>query len=236
MATTTTDTAPQPASTPLASALWSRQEANRRLSEQDDHWRTVRDALLISCAGCALFGAALGAYGMSFAQIAYSALKVPLLLIGTTALCFPVFFVLQAVREAHPLSLARAAAVQSLALAVIGVIWGAFAPPLLFLVTSTSQYKLAQVLALLIGTVGGAVGLGRFFFAQKAASHSADSQSDSGRQPVIMTYFVLFAAVGGQLAWVLRPFIGDPSLPPALFRERGGNMFSHILAMLGVGS
>lgn len=227
-----TDTAPQPipAGPPaLAHSIWSQQEIKRRLCESDNHWRTVREGLLISCIGCALFGAALGSYAMSPGQILASALKLPLLLIGTTALCFPLFFVLQAIRETKPLPLAKAAAVQALALAVTGVIWGAFAPPLLFLVTSTHQYKLTQVLALCIGTVGGVVGLGRFFSAHSTANEPSASDS---RWQALLPYFVLFAVVGGQLAWVLRPFIGDPSLPFSLFRDLGGNMFSHILALV----
>ncbi len=222
------DTVPHPPTLAgVSTALWSQQEVARRLESQSGSWRTVRDALLGCCAGCALFGAALGAYAMTFQQILASALKVPLLLLGTTVLCFPVLFVLQAVFEKQPLSLARVATMQALALAATGVLWGAFAPPLLFLVISTAQYKLAQVLALLIGTVGGATGLGRFLWSYRSVCEIEPLQG-----LVLTVYSVLFAAVGSQLAWVLRPFVGDPSLPFELFRRLGGNMFSHIGAML----
>jgi hypothetical protein len=226
----TTDTIPQTTSqqSPFTGALWSRQEANQRLSEDENLWRTLRHALMVSCAGCVFFGAALGSYALTVHQILASAIKVPLLLIGTSLLCFPAFFVLHAVLSSSPLSLMRAATMQALALAVTGISWGAFAPPLLFLVTSTAHYKLAQVLAVLIGVTGGVLGLGRFL-----STFGATQPTGADRQGLaLVVYLVLFAAVGGQLAWVLRPFIGDPALPFELFRNPGGNMFNHLLSLL----
>jgi hypothetical protein len=224
------ETLSQPTSqeSPFAAALWNQQEASQRLSEDGSLWRTLGHALMVSCAGCVLFGAALGSYALTVHQVLASAIKVPLLLIGTSILCFPAFFVLHAVLSSSPLSLMRAATMQALALAVTGTSWGAFAPPLLFLVTSTAQYKLAQVLAVLIGVTGGALGLGRFL------SIFATNQQDGVKRQrlVLVAYLVLFAAVGGQLAWVLRPFIGDPALPFELFRNPGGNMFTHLLSLL----
>jgi len=210
--------------------IWSHAEAMRRLQEQESHWRTVRDALLVSCVGSFIFGAALGCYALTARQVLSSALKVPVLLLGTAALCFPAFYVLQALRDSQPLSLGRAAAIQSLALATTASLWAVLAPPLLFLITSCADYKLAQVLALLIGFAGGCAGLGRFFSAYRVASECSGSQHNRW---AMLAYLVTFSAVGGQLAWVLRPFIGDPSLDFSLFRHLGGNMFSHMLSLLG---
>jgi hypothetical protein len=210
--------------------IWSQAEATRRLHGQESHWRTVRDALVVSCVGSAVFGAALGCYAMTARQVLASALKVPLLLLGTAVLCFPAFYVLQALRDTEPLSLDKAAAIQSLALATTASLWAVLAPPLLFLITSCADYKLAQVLALLIGLAGGCAGLARFFSAYRTATERSGSRRHSW---AMLTYLVTFTAVGGQLAWVLRPFIGDPSLDFTLLRHLGGNMFSHILSLLG---
>jgi hypothetical protein len=40
---------------------------------------------------------------------------------------------------------------------------------------------------------------------------------------------VLFAVVGGQMAWVLQPFIGDPSQPFEWYRTRQSNFFEAVL-------
>ena len=44
---------------------------------------------------------------------------------------------------------------------------------------------------------------------------------------------VLYAFVGSQMAWTLRPFIGAPSMKFELFRQLGGNFYSNIFASIG---
>ena len=44
----------------------------------------------------------------------------------------------------------------------------------------------------------------------------------------VRLWLVMYALVGAQMAWILRPIIGDPSLPFAWFRERSGNFFSDL--------
>jgi hypothetical protein len=39
---------------------------------------------------------------------------------------------------------------------------------------------------------------------------------------------VLFALVGSQMGWVLRPFIGQPNVPFTFFRERHANFFAGV--------
>ena len=42
-------------------------------------------------------------------------------------------------------------------------------------------------------------------------------------------WFLLYAFVGTQLAWTLRPFFGAPGLPFQVFRELGGNFYTDIV-------
>ena len=51
-------------------------------------------------------------------------------------------------------------------------------------------------------------------------------------QLVFRCWIVLFSLVGAQMGWVLRPFIGSPDLPFALFRARESNFFAEVLATL----
>jgi hypothetical protein len=50
---------------------------------------------------------------------------------------------------------------------------------------------------------------------------------------VFRCWVVLFALVGAQMGWVLRPFIGSPNLPFSWFRERQSNFFEAVLRSLG---
>lgn len=45
---------------------------------------------------------------------------------------------------------------------------------------------------------------------------------------VFRCWIVAFALVGAQMAWVLRPFIGDPRLPFVWFRPRQSNFFEAV--------
>jgi hypothetical protein len=46
-------------------------------------------------------------------------------------------------------------------------------------------------------------------------------------------WLVLFGLVGAQMGWVLRPFIGAPSLPFEWLRARESNFFEAVLRSLG---
>jgi hypothetical protein len=46
-------------------------------------------------------------------------------------------------------------------------------------------------------------------------------------------WMIVFALVGGQMGWVLRPFIGNPNLEFSWFRERGSNFFVTVLKTIG---
>jgi hypothetical protein len=46
---------------------------------------------------------------------------------------------------------------------------------------------------------------------------------------VFRIWIIVFSLVGAQMGWVLRPFIGDPNLPFALFRHRGSNFFEAVM-------
>jgi hypothetical protein len=46
---------------------------------------------------------------------------------------------------------------------------------------------------------------------------------------VFRIWVVVFALVGAQMGWVLRPFIGNPAIPVTFFRHRGSNFFQGLL-------
>ncbi|MBX3424295.1 MAG: hypothetical protein KF688_01325 [Pirellulales bacterium] len=50
---------------------------------------------------------------------------------------------------------------------------------------------------------------------------------------IFRCWVVLFALVGAQMGWVMRPFIGSPDLPFTWFRERQSNFFTAVLHALG---
>ena len=66
-----------------------------------------------------------------------------------------------------------------------------------------------------------------------AAPLGALEQTNLGRrQPAVAMVFrcwvLIFALVGAQMSWVLRPFIGNPALPFEWFRPRSSNFFEAV--------
>lgn len=50
---------------------------------------------------------------------------------------------------------------------------------------------------------------------------------------VFRCWIIVFALVGAQMSWVLRPFIGSPNSPFAWFRERKSNFFEAVMNAMG---
>ncbi len=201
-----------------------------QIASERDLSRTTRQALLWGAAAAALFGVTLGTYDPSWIQVLSSAVQLPLLLFGSAALCFPTFHAVQVLRAPKALSLAQSLALQATALSSTAMVWAAFSLPLFFLIGTTRHYKLAQVLALAVGAAGGFVGLARL---RAGYRRLCDPEHKRGSARALLLYFMIHAVVGAQLAWVLRPFIGSPTLDFELFRDLDGNIFKHILGMMG---
>lgn len=179
---------------------------------------SVARDVLAAAAGAALFGLALAAFSHNPQQMFASALKLPLLLLGTALLCLPTFHLVQVGRAEAPLPLSQTLRIQSTALAATGLTWAALSLPVLFLVATTQQYVLARVIAVLVGAAGGMVGLSRFRTLCAACQSGNPTASDSWS---IRLYLMLFSVVGLQLAWSLRPFIGSPLMDFTWFRAVG---------------
>jgi hypothetical protein len=200
------------------------------IGSQRDLGRTTRQALFWGAAAAALFGVTLGAYGQSWIQIVSSAVKLPLLLFGSAAICFPTFHAMQVLRAPRELSLAQSLALQATALSSTAMVWASFSLPLFFLIGTTRHYRFAQFLALGVGAAGGFIGLARLLAGYRRL---CNPQQQRGSASALLLYFLIHAVVGAQLAWVLRPFVGSPTLRFELFRKLDGNIFGHILGMFG---
>jgi hypothetical protein len=62
---------------------------------------------------------------------------------------------------------------------------------------------------------------------------TSGSGGTNTRMMVVRLWIIVYAFVGSQVAWTLRPFIGAPSMKFELFRQLGGNFYTNILASLG---
>jgi hypothetical protein len=176
--------------------------AERLLRGGIDTVPPVHVLLAIGACGSALLGLALGASSGNAWMAVYAAIKVPLLLIATSILCVPSFYVLNAVLGLRD---DFAAAMRGLlaAQATLGLALGALAPLLVF--CSLSIFN-PYLLTLLDAVLFAAATWGA---QQVLARHYQPLVQRNPRHRIALTtWLVLYAFAGMQAAWVLRPFRG----------------------------
>ena len=168
-------------------------------------------------AGGAAYGAVMGAFGGfggdRVLQVAYSAAKVPLLILVTTALAMPSFFVVNSLlglRADFPAAARAVAGTQ----AAVAVVLASLAPYTAVWYASTRDYHEATLFNALMFAV--ASGAAQWVLRRRYAPLVA---KDRRHRWMMRGWLVVYAAVGVQMGWVLRPFVGQPGKPVTFFRE-----------------
>jgi hypothetical protein len=156
------------------------------------------------------------------------ALKTPLLFMLTLALCAPALYVLNLVFDIR-LRFLPVIALMSLALAATGTMLAVFAPISGLFAVVTENYHFMKVFHVAIFAIAGMFGVkvlaeGLWQLAPEGA----------GARKLLCSWLLLYALVGGQLAWTLKPFLGTPYLPATPpFRVEGGNIYVSSFSSLG---
>lgn len=190
--------------------------ADRLLHEDTPSGVSRRHLAALVLAGGIFYGGVMGTFGGMAGERAwmvfFSAIKVPLLLLATFAIALPSFFVLNTLLGVRG---DFALVVQALLInqAGLAVILAALAPYTALWYLSSAGYNEAIL-------------FNGFMFA--TASLTAQWLLRRCYQPLVARnrrhrllmriWSLLYVFVGIQMGWILRPFIGDPSMPVQFFR------------------
>lgn len=190
----------------------------------------TRALVISSITFLALYGAVMGSTH-SLWQALSSAVKLPLLFLATLAICAPTLYFFNLIFGSNH-SLSQNVALMLTAITVTAVVLLSFAPIVLFFLLSSSHYQFFKLLNVGVFTVAGIVGV--LFLAQGLRLSSTETREGaSARRNVVRLWILVYAFVGSQMAWTLRPFVGAPSMPFELLRPLGGNFYANILASIG---
>lgn len=186
-------------------------------------------ALLALVVLCALYGAVAGAYAGP-AQALSASLKLPLLFLGTLAICFPGFFVIQVLLGSR-LRLTQVLALVLGSLSLGAIVLAAVVPIAAFFLLTGANYYFLTLLHIVLVLGAGLVGMavlheGLSFACEKRGVYPKKAMT------IMRVWAVLFAFVGIQMAWNLQPFVGDRGQPFQLFRHSEGNFYTAILYSL----
>jgi hypothetical protein len=179
-----------------------------------------------------LYGAVMGAFtGLEAGhrtQLLYSALKVPLLLLVAFLLALPSFFVLNTLaglRDDFGDALRALVATQ----AGLTVILASLSPLTALWYLSSTNYPSAvlfNAVMFAIASFAAQILLRRFYAPLIARSEK--------HRWLLRAWLLLYAFVGIQLGWLLRPFIGSPDAPAQFFRDKmWGNAYVEVAQLVG---
>jgi hypothetical protein len=212
--------APAPALGMIDQLLRDRDSILARIAAGRDLAAIMRAMVATIAIAMAIVGAALGSY-RGGVQIGYAAIKLPLVLLGTAALSAPALTAIGA-------SLGRRARLSAdLALVVTALAFGA-----LMLAACTPLILLGRAMDLsyhrmILGTVGMFALAG--IASLRMIIHALSVERGPGRGSAIVGLCIVFALVGGQLSWALRPYLVRPRAEEVVFvREVEGSLFDAI--------
>jgi hypothetical protein len=189
--------------------------------------------LMILCFA-ALYGGFMGSFHYVSAarawQVFYSAIKVPFLLIATSLLCLPGFFVINTLlglRDDLRESLQAIFAGQ----AGLSIVLAALAPMTRFWYFSSESYRSALLFNAAMFTVATLAGhlVSARYYKVLIARHRYHRIAH-------YAWLITYALVGIQMGWTLRPFVGSPDIPTSFFRDEPFSNAYIVIVQLVFGS
>jgi hypothetical protein len=173
-----------------------------------------------------IYGVVMGSYN-SFLQSIVTGVKVPVLITLALLICFPALYVIQYILGS------KMGLVQMIIMILSGFlmfssILVSFAPIVLFFMITGNDYNFLKLLHVAIFTFSGIFGMRIILEALKFSCEKKNIYPKIGLN-IFKFWIFVFAFVGMQLAWNLRPFLGDKNEEFELFREREGNFYKAVV-------
>jgi hypothetical protein len=210
--------------------LRNRQAYFTEVREGIDLTSKIRAMLISSVSFLIIYGAVMGSFH-SLWQTISSAFKLPILFLATLFVCVPSLYFFGLLFGSRQ-SLRQNLSLILTAVTVTAVLLLSLAPITLFFLLTTSQYQFFKLLNVGIFAISGLMGVVFLYQGMKVVS-DASSEGANTRKWVIIMWMFVYAFVGSQMAWTIRPFMGAPGAEFELFRQLGGNFYTNIIYSIG---
>ncbi|MBI2435688.1 MAG: hypothetical protein HYV26_22770 [Candidatus Hydrogenedentes bacterium] len=197
----------------------------------------TRTFVLAAAVASAVYGVVMG--GTNFFQGSETAVTTELLYMVTASIKVPALFLVTLLIVLPPmyvsgifsgvrLSFTQVSTLLLSSTALATITLASMAMVALFFALTTRTYDFMKLMHVLFFAYAGLAGL---IFLVRAFRYVSPRLTE-GPMLIFIIWFFLYAFVGTQLAWVLRPFIGNPDLPFMLFREQEGNFYENLMRTL----
>ena len=189
----------------------------------------ILSLLIASTLFLTIYGGIIGASSGGL-QIISSAVKLPALYLITLTICLPTLYFFD-ILFGSILNFRQYVAMSLTAVGVISVLLFSFAPVVLFFLISIQDYNFFVLLNVAIMGLTGVIGVKLFYQGMHTLAGS-EAEGVKLRNRLLRGWLILYALVGSQLGWTLRPFFGAPGQPFQLFRpEIEGNFYLQVIRM-----
>src|SRR5664280_1913223 len=173
-----------------------------------------------------VYGIVMGSYN-GFLQSMVSGIKIPCLIFLSLLICFPALFVIQYM-IGSTLTIYQMANIILSGFFVFSTISLSFAPIVIFFMITSDNYSFIKLLHVAIFVFSG-------IFAVKTITEGLTFSCEKKNiypklgMKIFKIWVVILAFVSSQLAWSLRPFVGERKLPFEWFRARESNFYVAVI-------
>ncbi|MBT30083.1 MAG: hypothetical protein CMO01_10525 [Thalassobius sp.] len=177
------------------------------------------------------YGVIMGSYN-SLPQALATGLKLWLLIMMTLIICFPSFYIVQLILGSK-IKIGQLFIILLAGFVMLSITMLAFAPIVLFFQLSGDNYHFLQLLHVFVFGFSGVFGMKVVLDALTAIFEGKEIYPKIGLI-VFKIWVIIFAFVGIQLSWNMRPFVGTKDMPFQLFRtETRGNFYQTVFSSIG---
>ena len=197
-----------------------------KLTSNENNFSKILNQYLLLNICSFLYGIVMGSYN-GFRQAISSGIKVPLLISLALLICFPAFFIIQHILGSR-LGFWQMFKIILSGFVLVALVMVSFAPIVIFFLITGDNYSFLKILHVAIFGLSGIFGMKTILDALQFSCEKKNVYPKIG-VTVFRVWIVILAFVGMQLAWNLRPFIGNRELQFELFRKREGNFYLSVI-------
>jgi len=187
--------------------------------------KLILNQVLIISVFAFIYGVVMGS-SHSVLQSAVAGVKIIVLFLCTLIICFPSFFVIQQVLGSK-MNFRQMMIIVLSGFVLTAAIALSFSPIVIFFQITGGNYHFLQLLHVAIFLFSGFFGMRLMVDALKFACDKKNIYPQIGVS-VFRIWIIILAFVGIQLAWNLRPFVGNQNEDFKLFRKYEGNFYTAI--------
>ncbi len=206
--------------------LQNREAFFEKITSDQVGGRTMLRQYLLMALFAFLYGVIMGSYS-GVLQAMVAGIKVSVMFSAAILICFPAFFIIQHILGSR-LGLRQMVTIILSGFVLATAIMVSFAPIVIIFLLTGANYYFLQLLHVVIFLLGGIFGMVTVVDALKFSCEKKSVYPHTG-VVVFRFWVVILAFVGIQIAWNLRPFMGDRGQPFELFRHYEGNFYTALI-------